>query len=151
MVRKHDFKHRAIDAYVGQRLKLRRGHMGLTQTQLADMLGLTFQQIQKYEKGQNRIGAGRLYHLARALNMPINYFFDQAPYQNSLDRDLPSQPPASFQEDQSSFVVINDSRGIERQIVDLNRAFRALSHPQLRRQIVDLVKTLASPDYSNVP
>lgn len=68
-----------IDAFVGRRIRERRLKLGLSQVQLADGLGLTFQQVQKYEKGGNRVGAGRLYALAQVLDVPVSYFFDGAP------------------------------------------------------------------------
>lgn len=66
-----------VDAHVGARLRIRRNLLGISQEVLADKLGITFQQLQKYEKGVNRVGAGRLYRLSKLLNVPISYFFDQ--------------------------------------------------------------------------
>ena len=66
----------SVDEYVGLKLKIRRSAMGITQHELGDMVGVTFQQIQKYEKGANRVGAGRLYEFATILNVPVSYFFD---------------------------------------------------------------------------
>lgn len=68
-----------IDAFVGRRIRDRRLRLGMSQVQLAEGLGLTFQQVQKYEKGGNRVGAGRLYALAQVLDVPVSYFFDGAP------------------------------------------------------------------------
>lgn len=68
-----------VDVYIGQRVRMRRLDLRMSQQQLAKALGLTFQQVQKYEKGSNRIGAGRLMHLALLLEVPINYFYDGAP------------------------------------------------------------------------
>ena len=65
----------SVDEYVGLKLKIKRSAMGITQNELGDMIGITFQQIQKYEKGANRIGAGRLFEFATILNVPISYFF----------------------------------------------------------------------------
>jgi transcriptional regulator with XRE-family HTH domain len=67
------------DVLVGARARLRRVELGLSQTTLATRLGVTFQQVQKYERGTNRIGAGRLHILARALEVPVSYFFDSVP------------------------------------------------------------------------
>src|SRR4029453_6753858 len=69
----------SIDKHVGSRVRMRRKTLRMTQTALADALGLTFQQVQKYEKGTNRIGAGRLQHIAHFLQVPIEFLFDGAP------------------------------------------------------------------------
>src|ERR1700733_12990057 len=76
-----------IDCYVGSRIRIRRTLLGLSQEQLGAHLGLTFQQIQKYEKGSNRVGASRLFEIARILNVSIPYFYDDMP-QEMLDRPL---------------------------------------------------------------
>lgn len=68
-----------IDAHVGSRVRLRRMLMGMSQERLGESMGLTFQQVQKYEKGANRIGASRLHHIAKILDVPVGYFFDEAP------------------------------------------------------------------------
>ncbi len=72
-----------MDEHVGKRIRLRRRLLGLTQSELANRMGVTFQQVQKYEWGANRVGAGRLYDLSIALDVPIQYFFDAAPGQQS--------------------------------------------------------------------
>jgi transcriptional regulator with XRE-family HTH domain len=66
-----------VDAHVGQRLRIRRNMLGITQGDLVDKIGLTFQQIQKYERGANRISASRLFEISRALDVPITFFFEQ--------------------------------------------------------------------------
>src|SRR5436189_681918 len=68
-----------VDVHVGSRVRLRRMMLGMSQEKLGESLGITFQQIQKYEKGTNRIGASRLQHIARVLTMPVSYFFEGAP------------------------------------------------------------------------
>ena len=68
-----------IDVHVGQRVRQRRTLLGYSQERLADALNLTFQQVQKYERGANRVGAGRLYELSHALDVPVNYFFEELP------------------------------------------------------------------------
>ena len=75
-----------VDAHVGQRMRKRRESLGMSQGQLGRHLGLTFSQVQKYEKGANRIGAGRLYLLASLLSVPVHYFFEGGPGQSCRDR-----------------------------------------------------------------
>ena len=123
-----------IDAHVGSRVRLRRNMLGMSQERLGESLGITFQQIQKYEKGTNRVGASRLQAIASVLEVPVSFFFENAPG---------GQPTASAglaEESQTAFVVdfLNSAEGLQ-----LNRAFARISNPQVRRKLVDLVKTLA--------
>ena len=77
-----------VDVHVGKRIILRRKSLNLSQEKLADMLGITFQQIQKYEKGNNRVGASRLWDLSKTLNVPVNFFFEDMPF--STDENSPA-------------------------------------------------------------
>jgi len=124
-----------IDAYVGARLRMRRVMLGMSQSTLGKHLGVTFQQIQKYEKGANRISASRLQQTARVLEVSPSYFFEGAPAQANA---------AGVAEDtQQSFVVdfLATAEGVH-----LNRAFLRIADPKIRRRIVDLVVSLAAPD-----
>ena len=124
-----------IDAYVGARLRMRRVMLGMSQSTLGKHLGVTFQQIQKYEKGANRISASRLQQTARVLEVSPSYFFEGAPAQANA---------AGVAEDtQQSFVVdfLANAEGVH-----LNRAFLRIADPKIRRRIVDLVVSLAAPD-----
>ena len=126
-----------IDIHVGSRVRLRRNMLGMSQEKLGESLGITFQQIQKYEKGTNRVGASRLQAIASILGVPVSFFFEDAP-------DLPPGPGAGFREDNStSYVVdfLNSSEGLQ-----LNRAFVKISDAKVRRRIVDLVKALAEEE-----
>ena len=123
-----------IDVHVGSRVRLRRTMMGFSQEKLGERLGITFQQVQKYEKGANRIGASRLQHIASVLSTPVSFFFDDAPG-TSVDS------AAGFQEEEASSYVVNflaTSEGLQ-----LNRAFVKIKDPQVRKKIVDLVKSLS--------
>ncbi len=124
-----------IDVHVGSRVRLRRMMLGMSQEKLGESLGITFQQIQKYEKGTNRIGASRLQHIARVLTMPVSYFFEGAPGMAaaSLSPDL-NEPPAT------NHVVdfLSTNEGIQ-----LNKAFVRIKDPKLRRRVIDLVRTMA--------
>jgi transcriptional regulator with XRE-family HTH domain len=115
-----------IDAYVGLRMRKRREALGISQGRLGRHLGLTFSQIQKYEKGTNRIGAGRLYQIAAYLGVPPSHFF------NGLEEGAePAAPPAG-----------SDVRPDE--IATLNEAFAAIADAETRASVLALVRSLAS-------
>ncbi len=121
-----------IDIHVGSRIRLRRMMLGMSQEKLGDALGITFQQIQKYEKGTNRVGASRLQHISTILKVPVAYFFEDAP-------GTPEEA-AGFAEQPRSYVVdfLSSSEGLA-----LNRAFVRIEDPKVRRKVVDLVQALA--------
>jgi len=125
----------STDAYVGSRVRMRRKVLGMSQEKLGEQLGITFQQVQKYEKGANRIGASRLQTISQVLDMPISYFF-------------PQETPAAGgmgESGQSDYVsdFMMSSEGIE-----LNRAFAQIKDPKLRRKVIDLVRTMAATEAS---
>jgi len=127
-----------IDVHVGSRVRLRRMMLSMSQEKLGESLGITFQQIQKYEKGTNRIGASRLQHIARVLSVPVSYFFEDAPGQ------LEGDPAAGFAESSSaSFVVdfLSSTEGLQ-----LNRAFIRIKDPKVRRRVIDLVRAMAGEE-----
>ena len=118
-----------INSQVGARLRTRRQLMGLTQEKLAEQLGVTFQQVQKYENGSNRISASRLFELAGLLNVPLSYFFEDsttlaavAEETTALDADIMSR----------------------KETVDLVRAYYALSSPEARRKVLEMIKALGT-------
>lgn len=126
-----------VDVHVGNRVRLQRMLMGISQEKLGERLGLTFQQIQKYEKGINRIGASRLFELARVLGVPVQFFYDEAP----VGGDDPMPVAAGFAEPSSDnymFEFLSSREGLE-----LNRAFARINDPKVRRSVLDLVRTLA--------
>jgi transcriptional regulator with XRE-family HTH domain len=115
---------------------MRRLMVGMSQGKLGDALDVTFQQVQKYEKGANRIGASRLQQLARVLEVPPSFFFDGAP--------TGEVSVTGFHEpDNSSYVVdfLSTNEGLQ-----LNRAFAAIKDPKVRKKILDLVQSLAAGD-----
>ncbi|PHP69193.1 transcriptional regulator [Zhengella mangrovi] len=125
-----------IDIHVGSRIRLRRNMLGMSQEKLGESLGITFQQIQKYEKGTNRVGASRLQAISDVLQVPVAFFFEDAPGQ--------SNAPEGLAEDSStSYVVdfLNSTEGLQ-----LNRAFVKISDPKVRRKVIDLVRTLGDSD-----
>jgi transcriptional regulator with XRE-family HTH domain len=124
-----------VDVYVGARLRMRRTMLGMSQSKLGQLLGVTFQQVQKYEKGSNRISASRLQHTARVLDVSPAYFFEGAPAQ-SAEPGLAEEPTQSYVVD-----FLASTEGLQ-----LNRAFLRVRDPKVRRRIVDLVISLASAD-----
>ncbi|MCA1491051.1 MULTISPECIES: helix-turn-helix domain-containing protein [Sinorhizobium/Ensifer group] len=124
-----------IDIHVGSRIRLRRTMLGMSQEKLGESLGITFQQIQKYEKGTNRVGASRLQNIATILNVPVSFFFEDAPGEGTGVQSGMSESSSS------NYVVdfLSSSEGLQ-----LNRAFVRISDPKVRRKLVDLVKALAA-------
>jgi transcriptional regulator with XRE-family HTH domain len=118
-----------IDQQVGSRVRMRRLMLKLSQTDLADGLGLTFQQVQKYEKGMNRIGAGRLQQIAHILQVPVMFFFETA-----------SPHPPTVAQDQS-LTNLNDFMAT-RDGLTLAKAFMRIGDTKLRRRIIDLVEEI---------
>jgi transcriptional regulator with XRE-family HTH domain len=114
---------RPIDQHVGERIRLRRTERGLTQEQLADALDVSYQQVQKYETGANRISAGRIYEIARKLGVDIGYFFD------GLADGEDAMPPL-------------EHGGRQRAAIELVRKFAQIEDPEIRAAIAGLVKSL---------
>jgi transcriptional regulator with XRE-family HTH domain len=123
-----------IDVHVGSRVRLRRMLLGMSQEKLGEHLGLTFQQIQKYEKGINRIGASRLFDLARVLGVPVQFFYEELPTAESEKLTGFGERPAE------SYAVefLGSREGLE-----LNKAFARITDPRVRRSIVELVRAFA--------
>lgn len=123
-----------VDRHVGARVRMRRITVGMSQEKLGEALGVTFQQIQKYEKGSNRISASRMQNIAQVLGVPVAYFFDGAP------RDESIATASGFAETrQSDYAadIFSTPEGIA-----LARAFASIEDPKVRRRVVDLVTTL---------
>lgn len=132
-----------MDVHVGTRVRLRRMLLGMSQEKLGEHLGLTFQQVQKYEKGVNRIGASRLFDLAKVLGVPVQFFYDEAP---AGTHGQASEPMTGFAEQPGeSYVVefLGSRDGLE-----LNKAFARIKDSKVRRTIVDLVRSLAGEEES---
>ena len=126
-----------VDVHVGKRLRERRSALGITQEKLGNELGLTFQQVQKYERGANRIGASRLFHLCGILDVPPQYFFE------GLDVTRANAAPGMADVEQVPYEVDTD---MTRQVMKLVQAFRKITDPKARQGIVELAKTLSSDD-----
>lgn len=126
---------RPEDAHVGRRVKMRRMELGISQTKLGDAIGVTFQQVQKYERGTNRIGSSRLQMIAGALGVPPAHFFDGLPKFDADNSNAHS--PAYIKK----FIASADGMA-------LIEAFQKISRGEVRRRIVDLVESLAGPENS---
>ena len=132
-----------IDVHVGTRVRLRRTLLGLSQERLGEALGLTFQQIQKYERGVNRIGASRLFDLARVLDVPIGFFFDDMPGGPNGSVSAYRSRLAGFAETQDAF---EDDTLNRRETLELVRAYYRIGEPAVRKRVFELIKSLAPAD-----
>jgi transcriptional regulator with XRE-family HTH domain len=129
-----------IDVHVGSRIRLRRTLLGMSQERLGEALGLTFQQVQKYERGVNRVGASRLFDLSRVLDVPISFFFDDMP--DSLANTYGAQTSrraAGFSEAQDGFT---DDALNRRETLELVRAYYRITDPAVRKRVFDLIKSM---------
>ena len=127
-----------IDKHVGSRVRMRRMMLGMSQEKLGDALALTFQQVQKYEKGTNRIGASRLQQISQILQVPVAFFFEGAPHVagGPAPHGLEEAPSPAYVSD---FLATSDG-------LSLTKAFMRIPDPKLRRRIVDLVQQIAGED-----
>ena len=119
-----------IDIQVGNRVRIRRMLIGMSQERLGDLLGLTFQQVQKYEKGVNRIGAGRLYEVSRILNVPVDFFYEGV----AASGQEPEGTPSVME-------FVSSGEGLQ-----LALAFMKIKDVRVRKRMLDLVKSLAEEE-----
>ena len=138
-----DGKPNPIDVHVGARVRLRRTLLGMSQEKLGEALGLTFQQVQKYERGTNRIGASRLFDLSRVLEVPVSFFFDDmAP---EVAERSPAQIGGGLAEDRP--VEFEADPMAKRETLELVRAYYRINNLTVRKRIFELAKSIAnSPD-----
>lgn len=127
-----------IDVQVGNRVRIRRMLIGMSQERLGDLLGLTFQQVQKYEKGVNRIGAGRLFEVARILNVPVDFFYEglDAVQGSAGVNDAENAPVMEF---------VSSGEGLQ-----LSLAFMKIKDSKVRKRVLDLVKSLSEEEAQKV-
>src|SRR5262249_25178357 len=121
-----------VDRHVGSRIRMRRKMLGMSQEKLGDGLGITFQQVQKYENGANRIGAGRLQHISHILQVPVPFFFEGAPHLGESNGSGEAPSPLYV----SEFLATSDG-------LKLTKAFMQIKDQSLRRRIVHLVEEIA--------
>ena len=126
----------SVDVYVGARLRMRRAMLGMSQSKLGEILGVTFQQIQKYEKGVNRISASRLKQAASVFDVDIDWFYDGGPAEQGVKFGLAEGASRSL-----DVQFLSTTEGFR-----LNRAFTRIRDSKIRRKIIDLVESLAPPD-----
>ncbi len=131
-----------IDVHVGARLRARRTLLGLTQMALGDAMGMTFQQLQKYEKGSNRISASRLYDISKLLDVDIGYFFDE------MDQATKSESPARLSRQKSKRSLRKPPKSEDplhkRETLELVRAYYRITDPKIRGHVRKLFQTTAS-------
>jgi transcriptional regulator with XRE-family HTH domain len=138
-----------IDIHVGHRLRLRRTLLGMSQERLAHLLGLTFQQIQKYERGVNRIGSSRLYELGQILHVPVSFFFDAMPESDDRAQDLLAPGLAPGLAEEAATFTFDDDRSLaldKRETLELVRAYNRIPDPAVRKRLFELAKALANLD-----
>ena len=121
-----------IDVHVGARLRLRRTLLGLSQEKLGEAVGITFQQLQKYERGSNRISASRLFNLSQVLEVPVSFFFDDMPVAGHQPAPATAQPSETEEFDSMA----------RRETLELVRAYYRIADPSVRKRTFDLVKAL---------
>jgi transcriptional regulator with XRE-family HTH domain len=129
-----------IDVHVGSRVRLRRTLLGMSQEKLGEAIGLTFQQVQKYERGANRIGASRLYDLARVLDVPVSFFYEE------MSPETMERSPALAQGLYEEPEPYEPDPMAKRETLELVRAYYRIADPQVRKRLFDLTKALAVHD-----
>jgi transcriptional regulator with XRE-family HTH domain len=132
-----------VDVHVGGRLRQRRTLMGMSQEKLAEAIGLTFQQVQKYERGANRIGASRLHQLARVLEVPVSYFFEEMAHAGApAGAEQPgfAEEPPAFEHDPMS----------RRETLELVRAYYRIPDGKVRKRVFEMVKAIAASGQGEV-
>ena len=129
-----------IDIHVGSRVRLRRNLLGMNQTDLGKAVGTSYQQIQKYERGVNRVGASRLFNLGRALDVPVSFFFEDLSPEAAgggkrRARGLSEAPASVLEPDSLS----------KRETVELIRAYYRVKDPRVRKRVLDLLQAVGKP------
>lgn len=131
-----------IDAHVGSRIRLRRAILGLSQEKLAEELGITFQQVQKYERGLNRVGASRLWHLARVLGVSVNFFYDNFDEETQEKMSVFAPTVFSFAEEAAP-TYQRDVLG-RKDVLELVRHYVRINDPKIAKNVLDLVKSISA-------
>ena len=129
-----------VDIHVGQRIRLRRTLLGMSQEKLGEAIGLTFQQVQKYERGANRVGASRLYDLSRVLDVPVSYFFEEM----SSDVTSAAEARRIGKAAEAPSPTYEADPMMRRETLELVRAYYRIADPQIRRRLFDLTKAIAN-------
>ena len=127
-----------VDVHVGSRVRLRRTLLGLSQEKLGEAIGLTFQQVQKYERGANRIGASRLFDLSRVLDVPVGYFFED------MSDAVASRSPRQIKGLSEDHDTYEPDPMAKRETLELVRAYYKISSPQVRKRLFEMTKALGA-------
>ena len=139
-----------VDIHVGESLRQRRALIGISQEKLATALGLTFQQIQKYEHGRNRISASRLYELSKILEVPISYFFEKFQEQASTVVGTIQSGRARLglsDNDQEKF--LDEDIMEKKETLNLIKSYYSISDPEIRKNVINIIKVMAQNNKSN--
>ena len=140
-------KAKPVDMHVGRRMRQRRTLLGMSQTKVGDAVGLTFQQIQKYERGSNRIGSSRLYEFAKVLDVPVSYFFDEMPSNALSGQPMSSRGRKGFGDAGTPFEQEKDSL-IKRETLELVRAYYKIHDGQVRKRIFETVIAVGASSHA---
>src|SRR5215510_5057699 len=140
-----------VDVHVGARMRRRRTLLGMSQTKLGDAVGLTFQQIQKYERGSNRIASSRLYEFAKVLDVPMSHFFDEMPANALVGRPMSGRgrKGGGFGEPGTPFEQEKDPL-IKRETLELVRAYYKIREARVRKRIFEMVKAVGAASHAEV-
>ena len=139
-----------IDVHVGNRIRLRRTLLGLSQEKMASLLGLTFQQVLKYERGMNRVGASRLWDIGKVLDVPIGFFYEdmdkEVANQSPRMFSLPDSTPLSFAEEKENFDIDPMNR---QETIELVRAYYKIPNRKAAKHLYDLIIAMSKTTYNN--
>ena len=138
-----------VDVHVGARVRQRRALLGMSQTNLGSAVGLTFQQIQKYERGSNRIGSSRLFEFSKVLDVPVSFFFEEMPSNALAGRPMSGRGKKSFGEAATPFEREKDPLA-KRETLELVRAYYKIREPRVRKPIFEMVKAVGAASHAEV-
>ncbi len=127
-----------VDAYVGKRLRMRRTILGMSQEAIGNAIGVTFQQVQKYERGINRMGSSRLYDFSRILGVPVSYFFE------GYDQEMGMAPTYATGMAEKLPDDFEHEKLTSRETLEMMRAYYRITDPQVRKRVFELVKSIAN-------
>jgi transcriptional regulator with XRE-family HTH domain len=142
-------KFHPVDVHVGTRMRQRRSLLGMSQTALGNAVALTFQQIQKYERGSNRMGSSRLFEFAKVLDVPISYFFEEMPSNVLAGRPMSGRGKKGFGEAPTPFEKEKDPL-IKRETLQLVRAYYKIRELRVRKRIFEMVKAVGVASHAEV-
>jgi transcriptional regulator with XRE-family HTH domain len=140
-------KSHPVDVHVGARMRQRRSLLGMSQTAVGTAVGLTFQQIQKYERGSNRVGSSRLFEFAKVLDVPVSYFFDEMPANALSGRPMSGRGRKGFGEAGTPFERDKDPL-IKRETLELVRAYYKIRESRVRKRIFEMVKAVGAASHA---